>query len=96
MFLSERTAIHMWWHKDGERENKEVMVHSSDSDVRKALDNFDTEFSRDTRNARIGVATNGFTLFGDNTTSYSCWPMFAVPYNLPPSLCLKYEFMFFA
>jgi hypothetical protein len=96
MFLSERTAIHMRWHKVGERENKEVMVHSSDSDVWKALDNFDTEFSRDTRNARIGVATNGFTLFGDNTTSYSCWPMFAVPYNLPPSLCLKYEFMFFA
>jgi hypothetical protein len=62
----------MRWHKDGERENKEVMVHSSDSDVWKALDNFDTEFSRDTRNARIGVATNGFTLFGDNTTSYSC------------------------
>jgi hypothetical protein len=22
--------------------------------------------------------------------------MFAVPYNLPPSLCMKYEFMFFA
>jgi hypothetical protein len=26
MFLSERIAIHMQWHKDGERENKEVMV----------------------------------------------------------------------
>jgi hypothetical protein len=27
MFLSERTVINMRWHKDGERENKEVMVH---------------------------------------------------------------------
>jgi hypothetical protein len=37
---------------------------------------------------------DGFTPFGDNTTSYSCWPVFVVPYNLPPSLCIKYEFMF--
>jgi hypothetical protein len=33
MFLSKRTMIHMRWHKDGERENKEVMVHPSDSDA---------------------------------------------------------------
>jgi hypothetical protein len=35
----------MWWHKDGERENKEVMVHPSDSDPWKSLDNFDPEFA---------------------------------------------------
>jgi hypothetical protein len=34
----------MRWHKDGERENKEVMVHPLDSDAWKALDNFDIEF----------------------------------------------------
>jgi hypothetical protein len=33
MFLSERAMIHMQWHKDGERENKEVMVHPSDLDA---------------------------------------------------------------
>jgi hypothetical protein len=38
MFVSERTMIHMRWHKDGERENKEVMVHPSDSDAWKVLD----------------------------------------------------------
>jgi hypothetical protein len=41
MFVSETITIHMWWHKDGERENKEVMVHPSDSDVWKALYKFD-------------------------------------------------------
>jgi hypothetical protein len=86
--------IHMRWHKDGERENKEVMVHPSDSDAWKALDNFDLEFARDVRNVHIGLATNGFTPFGENATSYSCWPVFVVPYNLPSSLCMKYEFMF--
>jgi hypothetical protein len=71
MFLSERTTIHMRWHKDGERENKEVMVHPPDSDAWKALDNFDLEFAQDVRNIRIGLATDGFTPFGDNASLYS-------------------------
>jgi hypothetical protein len=94
MFLSERTAIHMQWHKDGERENKDVMVHPSNPDAWKDLDNLNPEFAWVVRNVRIGLATDGFTPFGDNAASYSCSPMFAVPYNLPPSLCRKYEFMF--
>jgi hypothetical protein len=64
--------IHMQWHKDGERENKEVMVHSSALDAWKALDNFDPEFARDVRNVRIGLTTDGLTPFSDNATSYSC------------------------
>jgi hypothetical protein len=94
MFLSERTAIHMRWHKGGEKENKEVMVHPLDSDAWKALDIFDPEFARDARNVRIRLMTDGFTPFSDNATSYSCWPVFAIPYNLPHSLCMKYEFTF--
>jgi hypothetical protein len=71
-----------------------VLVHHSDSDTWKALDNFDLEFAWDTRNDRIGLVIDGFTPFSDNATSYSCWSMFAIPYNIPPSLCMKYEFMF--
>jgi hypothetical protein len=71
-----------------------VMVHPSDSDAWRALDNYDPEFAPDVRNVRIGLTTDGFTPFSDNTTSYSCWPVFTVPYNIPPSLCMKYEFMF--
>jgi hypothetical protein len=93
MFLLEGTTIHMWWNTGGEREKKEVMVHPSNSDVWKALNNFDPEFARDVRNVCIELVTDGFTPFGDNTTSYSCWPVFDVPYNLPP-LCMKYQFMF--
>jgi hypothetical protein len=44
-----------------------------------ALYNFDLEFAKDARNVRIGLATNGFTPFGQSTASYSCWPMFAIP-----------------
>jgi hypothetical protein len=71
MFLSEGTTIHMWWNTGGEREKKEVMVHPSNSDVWKALNNFDPEFARDVRNVCIGLVTDGFTPFGDNATSYS-------------------------
>jgi hypothetical protein len=45
MFLSERTMIHMQWQKDDERENKEVMVHPSDSERWKVFDNFDLEIA---------------------------------------------------
>ena len=86
--------MHMRWHKEGVRENDKVMVHPSDGDAWKALDNFDPDFADEARNVRIGLATDGFTPFGQNAASYSCWPVFAITYNLPPSLCMKYEFMF--
>ena len=94
LFLSKKTAKHMTWHKDGRHENDEVMVHPADSDAWRALDNFDPDFARDSRNVRIGLATDGFSPFNVTASSYSCWPVFAIPYNLPPSLCMKYESMF--
>jgi len=94
LFLSKRSARHMRWHKEGVRENDGMMVHPYDSEAWKALDSFDEDFARDARNVRIGLATDGFTPFNTSAASYSCWPVFAIPYNLPPSLCMKYEFMF--
>jgi hypothetical protein len=58
------------------------------------VDRFDADFASDVRNVRFGLATDGFDPFSTNSTPYSCWPVFAVSYNLPPSLCLKFEFMF--
>ncbi|KAL0463613.1 UNVERIFIED_CONTAM: hypothetical protein Slati_0248900 [Sesamum latifolium] len=26
--------------------------------------------------------------------TYSCWPVIITPYNLPPGICLSYEYMF--
>jgi hypothetical protein len=43
---------------------------------------------------RNGLATDGLSPYNTSATSYSYWPIFAVPYNLQPSLCLKYEYMF--
>jgi hypothetical protein len=89
-----KTAMHMRWHKEGEHENNNVMVHLFDGEAWKAPDNFDPDFARDVRNVCIGLAADVFTPFTESATSYSCWQVFAIPYNLPPALCMKYEHMF--
>jgi hypothetical protein len=81
LFLSKKTARHMRWHKEGVRENDQVMVHSSDSEAWKSLDDFDADIARNTWNVHIGLATNGFTPYNTSAASYSYWPIFAIPYN---------------
>jgi hypothetical protein len=94
LFLSNKTARHMRWHMEGVRESNQVMVHPSDSEAWKALDDFDVDFVRDAQNVCIGLATDGFSPYNMSAASYSCWSVFAIPYNLPHSLCMKYEYMF--
>jgi hypothetical protein len=55
---------------------------------------FDAYFVSDARNVCFRLAKDGFDPFSTNSTPYSCLPVFAVSYNLPPSLCMKFEFMF--
>jgi hypothetical protein len=73
----------MWWHKEGIRENPDVMAHPADTNAWKALDSFDSSFADEVQNVRFGLATYGFSPFNLTTPSYSCWLVFAVPYNLP-------------
>jgi hypothetical protein len=94
LFISKRTMRHMRWHKEGIRENDGVMRHPSDGKAWKVLDMFDTDFASDARNIRFGLTTDGFDAFSTNSAPYSCWPIFAVPHNLPPSLCMKFEYIF--
>lgn len=37
---------------------------------------------------------DGFIPYSSNAASYSCWPVFLFPYNLPPNLVMKEESMF--
>jgi hypothetical protein len=85
--------MHMRWHKDHMDRQDGLMVHPSDGDAWKALNNFGPEFASDARNICIGLAADGFTPFNMTVVSYSCWPVIVIFYNLPPALCMKYEFM---
>jgi hypothetical protein len=94
LFLFTKTAMHMRWHKDCTDRQDGLMVHPSNGDAWKALDNIDLEFASDERNVRIGLTSDGFMPFNMIDVSYSCWSVIAIPYNLPPVVFMKYEFMF--
>jgi hypothetical protein len=94
LFISKRTARYMRWHKEGIRENDRLVVHPSDGEAWKVLDSFDAYFASDARNICFELAIDDFDPFSTTSAPYSCWPVIAIPYNLPPSLCMKYEFMF--
>jgi hypothetical protein len=48
-----------------------------------------SEFARDARNIMLGLATDGFNPFSEQNTRYNMWPVFVVPYNLPPWACME-------
>jgi hypothetical protein len=88
----------MRWHKEGIRdsEDTDIMSHPMDAEAWHALDHFDPEFARDPRSVRLGLSTDGFQPYNSDSTTYSCWPVFVTPYNLPPKKCLKEWFIFLA
>jgi hypothetical protein len=89
LFLCEETSQQMRWHKKEIRdsEDADIISHPVDAEAWQTLDHFDTEFARDPMSVRLGLSTNGFQ-------PYSCWPVFVMPYNLPPNECLKEGFIF--
>lgn len=93
MYMEPGTAKHMRFHKDGTRANPNIMVHPSDGEAWKHFDRHNPNFALDARNVRLAVATDGFNPFGFGA-QYSCWPVFIIPLNLPPALCMKDENIF--
>ena len=64
---------------------------SYDSIAWELIDQKSFEFAMDSRNLRLGLATNGFNPFYNMDSRYSFWPIMRVTCNLPPSLCMKKE-----
>jgi hypothetical protein len=72
VFVKKKTVRHMRWHKEGVHENDQVMVHPSDGEAWKALDNFDTDFARDVRNVLIRLVIDEFMPYNMSAASYFC------------------------
>jgi hypothetical protein len=96
--LSKEIVKQMRWHKEGKRESEDpdIMSHPVDSEAWQAPDRFDPEFARDPRSVHLGLSTDGFHPHSIDSHPYSCWPVFMIPYNLPPDKCLKEGFIFLA
>lgn len=87
-FISSETAPHTSWHTEG-RIQDGLMRHPADSPTWKHFDAKHKSFSRESRNLRFGLATDGFNPFGNKNSAYSIWLIILIPYNLPPWLCMK-------
>jgi hypothetical protein len=91
LYLSEETAKQMRWHKEGkcDTEDLNIMLHPANTEAWEALDYFDPEFARDPRSVLLSLSMDGFHPHSEASSPYSSWPVFVMPYNLPPNKCLK-------
>jgi hypothetical protein len=70
------------------------MSHPADDEAWHTLDRFDPKFARGSRSVHLGLSMDGFQSYSSDSTAYSCWLVFMMPYNLPPNKCLKEGFIF--
>jgi hypothetical protein len=98
LFMCEEMAQQMRWHKEGIRDSEDtnIMSHPVDAEAWHTLYRFDLEFARDPRSVRLSLSTVGFRPYNSDSIAYSYWPVFVMPYNLPPNKCLKERFIFLA
>ncbi|XP_049406168.1 uncharacterized protein LOC125869771 [Solanum stenotomum] len=92
LFMSAKTSTQMRWHAEG-RTRDGVMRHPANSIAWRKFDEAHTDFARDPRNVRLGLASDGFSPFKSMSISHSTWPVILIPYNLPPWLCMKQPYM---
>lgn len=86
--MSSKIVVLMRWHAEG-RTKDGALRHPADSEAWAILDNRFPQFAADSRNVRLGLASDGFNPFGTLSISHSTWPVVLMPYNLPPWLCMK-------
>ncbi|XP_039138725.1 uncharacterized protein LOC120276047 [Dioscorea cayenensis subsp. rotundata] len=94
LYASNATAKHMVWHERHEMDNDDVMRHCSNSLAWKHFNSMHPSFASECRNVRLGLCTDGFQPFGQSGRQYSSWLVIITPYNLPPWMCMKEEYMF--
>ncbi|XP_013624132.1 PREDICTED: uncharacterized protein LOC106330138 [Brassica oleracea var. oleracea] len=92
LYQSERTAEPMRWHAE-HLTNGEI-THPSDAEAWKHFQSTYPEFASEVRNVYLALCTDGFSPFGKHGRQYSLWPVILTPYNLPPHLCMRREFLF--
>ncbi|XP_024009936.1 uncharacterized protein LOC112085141 [Eutrema salsugineum] len=88
MFRSEEMAKELRWHFTNKSSDGKLR-HPVDSATWDQMNHKYPSFAAEERNLRLGLSTDGFNLFDVNNSTYSCWPVLLVNYNLPPNLCMK-------
>ncbi|XP_010549589.1 PREDICTED: uncharacterized protein LOC104820722 isoform X2 [Tarenaya hassleriana] len=93
IYESEKTVSHMRWHANHSSSTKD-MQHPFDGIAWKDFNKVFPDFATEPRNVYLCLCTDGLSLYGQSDMQYSLWSVILSPYNLPPEMCLKREFMF--
>ncbi|KAK4384629.1 hypothetical protein Sango_3041500 [Sesamum angolense] len=93
LYTSPAPAEHMTWHANHVTE-EDSMCHPSDAEAWRHFDRTHPDFALEPHNIRLGLCIDRFALHGQYGRTYSCWPVIITPYNLPPGMCMKFEYMF--
>ncbi|XP_024163775.1 uncharacterized protein LOC112170678 [Rosa chinensis] len=93
LFMSSKTTTLMRWHAE-KRTDDGVFRHPTDSLAWKDFDKKHPSFSGDTRNVRLGLASDGLNPFRTMNIVHSTWLVILVPYNLPPMMLVKQLFIY--
>jgi hypothetical protein len=88
LYATNKTSNDMRWHDEG-RTKDEFLRHPADGKAWKNLDKREPSFACDSRNVRLGLASDGFNPFRNMSLKHSTWPVMLIPYNLPPWICMK-------
>ncbi|XP_028091387.1 uncharacterized protein LOC114291726 [Camellia sinensis] len=92
MFQSAKIAKDLTWHAH-EGDYDGTMCHPADSPSWKLVDHKWQDFTAEPRNLRLAISVDGINPHSSLRSSYSCWPVIMITYNLPPWLCMKRKFM---
>lgn len=92
LFANENDARNLRWHAC-DREDDGQIRHPADSLQWKKIDELYSDFGKEARNLRLGLATDGMNPYGNLSSNHSSWPVLLVIYNLSPSICMKRKYM---
>nr|KYP66441.1 hypothetical protein KK1_012735 [Cajanus cajan] len=92
LFAIKEDAKNLTWHENG-RKCDNFLRHPADSPQWKRIDETFPEFGAESRNLRIGLATDGMNPYGNLSSKHSSWPVLLVIYNLSPWLCMKRKYI---
>ncbi|XP_013650497.2 uncharacterized protein LOC106355020 [Brassica napus] len=93
LYQLEETAAQMRWHAEHESPEGE-MHHPFDGAAWMHFNKVYPDFTEESRNIYLGLATDGFNPVGMSGEAHSVWPVIVTPYNLPPGMCMKREYFF--
>ena len=68
-----------------------MLRHVADSPQWKKIDSLYLEFGSDSKNLRLGLATDGMNPYGNLSSKHSSWHVLLIIYNL--SLCMKRKYI---